>query len=84
MHCVWATKERRPMIKTDLQQRLWPSLGGIARENKMKALAIGGLKTMCTRFCPFRRHSQSQNPSNFSKATRQSGSMLWFAVQADF
>jgi hypothetical protein len=38
MHCVWATNERRPLIKSDLQQRLWPYLGGIAPENKMKAL----------------------------------------------
>ncbi len=42
IHCVWATKERRPVIQTDLQQRLWPYLGGIARENKMKALVVGG------------------------------------------
>lgn len=44
MHCVWATKERQPLITTDLQQRLWPYLGGIARENKMKALVIGGVE----------------------------------------
>jgi REP element-mobilizing transposase RayT len=41
---LWATKERRPLIKPDLQQRLWPYLGGIARENKMKALVIGGVE----------------------------------------
>jgi REP element-mobilizing transposase RayT len=44
MHCVWATKERRPLIKPDLQQRLGPYLGGIARENKMKALIVGGVE----------------------------------------
>ena len=44
MHCVWATKERRPLIKPDLQSRLWPYLGGIARENNMKALAVGGIE----------------------------------------
>jgi len=43
MHCVWATKDRRPLIKPDVQERLWPYLGGIARENKMRALAIGGV-----------------------------------------
>jgi hypothetical protein len=26
----------------ELESRLWPYLGGIARENKMKAMAIGG------------------------------------------
>jgi REP element-mobilizing transposase RayT len=44
MHCVWATKERRPLITTDFQQRLWPYLGGIARESKMKALVVGGVQ----------------------------------------
>ena len=43
MHCVFATKLRRPLIKPDLQHRLWPYLGGIARENKMKALIVGGV-----------------------------------------
>ena len=44
IHCVWATKERRRVIKADLQQRLWPYVGGIARENKMKALVVGGVE----------------------------------------
>jgi len=44
MHCVFATKERRPLIKPDLQQRLWPYLGGIARQNKMRALVVGGVE----------------------------------------
>jgi len=43
IHCTFATKERLPLITPDLQQRLWPYLGGIARENKMKALIVGGV-----------------------------------------
>ena len=43
MHCVWATKQRRPLIQPQLQSCLWPYLGGIARENKMKALIVGGM-----------------------------------------
>jgi putative transposase len=43
MHCVFATKERRPLIVPALQSRLWPYLGGIARENGMKALEVGGV-----------------------------------------
>jgi len=42
-HCVFSTKERRPLITPDLQERLWPYLGGIAREHKMTALEIGGV-----------------------------------------
>jgi REP-associated tyrosine transposase len=44
MHCVFSTKERRRLITPDLQERLYPYLGGIARENKMKALSIGGVE----------------------------------------
>ena len=42
-HCVFSTKERRPLITPDLQERLWPYLGGIAREHKMTAVEIGGM-----------------------------------------
>lgn len=43
MHCVFSTKERRPMITPDLQSRLFPYLGGIARKNEMKLIAAGGI-----------------------------------------
>jgi len=42
MHCTFSTSERFPFIDSDLESRLWPYLGGIARENRMKALSIGG------------------------------------------
>ena len=42
MHCTFSTKERFPFIDAELESRLWPYIGGIARVNKMKALAIGG------------------------------------------
>jgi putative transposase len=42
-HCVFATKERRPLIQQPLRDRLWPFLGGIARQNQMKAIEIGGV-----------------------------------------
>jgi REP element-mobilizing transposase RayT len=42
VHCVWSTKNRAAILDSQLRERLWPYLGGIARENKMKALAVGG------------------------------------------
>ncbi len=42
-HCVFSTKERRPLITAALAERLWPFLGGIARQNKMKAIEVGGV-----------------------------------------
>jgi len=43
-HCVFSTKERRPLITPALRERLFPFLGVIARQNKMKAIEIGGAK----------------------------------------
>jgi REP element-mobilizing transposase RayT len=42
-HCVFATKGREPLLTREVRERLWPYLGGIAREKDMKALAIGGV-----------------------------------------
>src|SRR5579871_630123 len=41
--CVFSTKERRPLITPEFRERLWPFLGGIARQNNMKATEIGGV-----------------------------------------
>jgi putative transposase len=43
-HCVFSTKERRKTITDDLPKHLWPYMGGIARENNMRALEIGGVE----------------------------------------
>ena len=44
VHYVFSTKNRQKMITPDFESRLWAYMGGIARENKMKALAIGGVE----------------------------------------
>jgi REP element-mobilizing transposase RayT len=43
-HCVFSTNQRKRFIKHDLAERLWPFLGGIARDNDMEALAVGGVE----------------------------------------
>ena len=43
IQCVFSTKERRPLIPPPLRERLWPFLGGIARQNGMRAIEIGGM-----------------------------------------
>ncbi len=43
-HCTFSTKGRRRLITTALQERLWPFMGGIAREQGLKALTIGGVE----------------------------------------
>jgi len=44
IHLVFSTKERRKLITPALRERLWPFMGGIARQNKMKAIEIGGIE----------------------------------------
>jgi putative transposase len=43
-HCAFSTKGRRKLFTPALQERLWPYMGGIARENGMTAIAIGGIE----------------------------------------
>lgn len=43
LHVVFSTKHRAPLLSAVVRSRLFPYLGGIARENGMKALAIGGV-----------------------------------------
>ena len=41
-HAVFSTKDRTPIIAGECRDRLYPYLGGIARELGAKALTIGG------------------------------------------
>jgi putative transposase len=43
-HIVFSTKNRELWIKPDVEQRIWAYLGGIAKQNKMKPLQIGGIE----------------------------------------
>jgi putative transposase len=42
IHCVFSAKEREPVLSAEVRARLWPYFAGIARENGIKALAVGG------------------------------------------
>ncbi len=44
MHCVFSTKQRRPLITPGLRERLYQYIGGIARENKIILIAAGGVE----------------------------------------
>jgi putative transposase len=42
IHCVFSTKQRRNLIAPEKLPNLWSYLGGIARKNGFKAIAVGG------------------------------------------
>lgn len=41
-HLIFGTKYRQPLLRPDIQDDVWAYLGGIARENDMIPLAVGG------------------------------------------
>jgi REP element-mobilizing transposase RayT len=41
--CSFFNQIRKPLIPDDVKPRLWSYMGGIARENGSRALAIGGM-----------------------------------------
>jgi putative transposase len=43
IHCIFSTKERVPMLNLELRERLWPFLGGIAKQNGIMPRCIGGV-----------------------------------------
>jgi putative transposase len=43
IHWVFSTKERAPVLVPDLRERLWPYMGGIARQNGIFPKCIGGV-----------------------------------------
>jgi putative transposase len=42
VHCVFSTRERRPLIPADIQLKLWRYLSGIARGHKISLPECGG------------------------------------------
>lgn len=43
VHLIFSTRNREPLIATDLQPRLFDYLGGILRSHRCALLAIGGM-----------------------------------------
>jgi putative transposase len=42
VHYVFSTKHREPHLSSELRSRVWPFLGGIARENGFHTIEVGG------------------------------------------
>jgi putative transposase len=43
VHCVFSTKNREPLLAGEIKDRVWAFMGGIAKQNKIKPLCIGGV-----------------------------------------
>jgi len=42
-HFIFSTKHREPWISQTIEERIWSFLGGIARENKLIPILVGGM-----------------------------------------
>ena len=42
-HIIFSTHNREPLLKSACRERFFAYMGGIARENKIKAISIGGV-----------------------------------------
>ena len=42
IHIIFSTHKRERVLAPALRNRLWPYMGGIARQNQFKAISIGG------------------------------------------
>ena len=43
-HLIFSTRNRTAWINDEIEQRVWEYIGGIARQNKMTALQVGGIE----------------------------------------
>ena len=69
-HVNFSAKNREPRIHQDIEQRVWSYLGGIARENDMKALLVGTTRfstntksTTTKSMCSVEAKSREGNPA---------------------
>lgn len=44
VHVIFSTKDRKRFLHPEIQERLWPFIGGVAKSHSIKTLAIGGLE----------------------------------------
>ena len=78
-HVIFSTKNRRPLVRKQIQENLWAYMGGIARKNGVRALKVGGMADHA--------HMLLLLPSMvpIGEAVREikAGSSLWFRERHD-
>jgi putative transposase len=43
VHCVFCTKNRDPLLTPEIRARLWPLIGGIAKQSGIQPRCVGGM-----------------------------------------
>src|SRR6187402_2769224 len=47
IHFVFSTKNRTPFLTPEIRERLWEYIGGIAKQNNITPIIIGGYADHC-------------------------------------
>jgi REP-associated tyrosine transposase len=76
-HIVFSTKNRVKHIKPEIEQRVWEYIGGIARENKIIALQVGGAEDHVHMLL---KASPALAPSKIAQLIK-GGSSLWIHTE---
>lgn len=45
LHFVFSTKNRQPLIHSDIEQRLWAYIAGVAKRHGITPVIVGGIET---------------------------------------
>ena len=80
IHYIFSTKNREMTISPEIQDRLWAYMGGVARENKMKALALVTSKIMLMYCFRYPQHSLFHAVFNSLKAFLPHGQAKLFLI----
>ena len=43
-HCIWSTKNREPMIRPDIEERVWAIIAATGNRHELKVIKVGGIQ----------------------------------------
>src|ERR1700733_13378041 len=75
VHFVFSTKNRERNLTPEIRKRLWQYIGGIAKENGMEPIVIGGYEDHCHALISL----QSSMPVSKAAQYLKGGSSRWLS-----
>ena len=43
-HCIWSTKNGEPMIRLDIEERVWAIIAAPGTRHELKVIKVGGIE----------------------------------------
>lgn len=78
LHFVFSTKNREPVIRPEIEERIWAYIGGVAKRHGITPVQIGGVETHVHALtgCP-----TTMSPSQIAKAIKGDSS---YGIRREF